>query len=149
MRILKPIKDLAEKVKSLRDRSQAVENWINNITTGRGFQRITSYADWFYTGVSITIPPNCIYGIKIRAIYNNSKAYGFGLGTSDTDAAYIEEWMYDTTHWFYHPIITSTGVTDSYGATKYVWAKYSQEADNSIDYDYWYIPISKFSGGGY
>ena len=96
----------------------------------------TASTDWFYTGISVTIPANTIFSLHVEAVYQSSPPVGVSI-QNYRNASPIN-WSFDT-------IAEGIGHTTASGyasasLTFYVWAKYANSTQNFATVQGWIMP---------
>ena len=114
-------------------------NWVNdsavaiNDATSNSFEANT----WKYTGLSFTIPANCIFGVTATASYNASSPKYISIGGSSTAA---NSTACCGANAGICATATLSDITGSSSKTLYIWAQYSGAGTNNCSYVGWYKP---------
>ena len=95
----------------------------------------TSKTTESYTGLSVTIPANAYYSITARTLWSNGKPDWVGISVSDT---VNRQTVAEGTAPYAAATCTISGKTKE-EKTFYVWAKYSNEAENKAEIRGFYI----------
>ena len=141
--MLQLLTELATQIKNIATKVAKIANWIGGITYEKGTGYYTSSTSWFYTGVKITIPANCIFGINADFVYSYNAPRGGAFASRSDNVNYIWQEGVGTT---YGVVISCVDVTTSVREI-YLWAKYAGASSNYVNYTYWYIPFPNLGGG--
>ena len=90
----------------------------------------------YYTGAKIEIPADSFYSFTATAMFNNASASWIGISTSETEVASS---LQNANAGLNHASCSRSGWSGPNGATFYICARYSSEADNTIFLDGFYI----------
>lgn len=105
-------------------------------TTINGYKSFTSSTTIAYTGLSITIPANSIFGFYVKAAYNYNMPKEIALSTNSSAIDSASTYALTTDG----SVCSIAGATENSALTLYVWARYNGSGSNYATAYGWYMP---------